>query len=345
MQCAGTLAFLSTLSLRRATISCAWSASKLGDFYPRSPCGERPNNVLPAYAACGISIHALLAESDFDGRESSGKFFIFLSTLSLRRATLGAVTSPAVMRFLSTLSLRRATAVRLVPLKASKFLSTLSLRRATDIACGDRHKLRHFYPRSPCGERLSPDTSSTQCRLFLSTLSLRRATPTLHDIFKLLAISIHALLAESDSIQTLILHMELLFLSTLSLRRATANWFDLWGWAEYFYPRSPCGERQPATSRNNKNNIFLSTLSLRRATNINRTAITIMQFLSTLSLRRATRGAVICYLDNIISIHALLAESDTWQRGSRVTYVISIHALLAESDSKSAQNNGALLHI
>ena len=34
------------------------------------------------------------------------------------------------------------------------------------------------------------------------------------------------------------------------------------------------------------------------------------EFLSTLSLRRATRGAVICYLDNIISIHALLAESD-----------------------------------
>ena len=37
---------------------------------------------------------------------------------------------------------------------------------------------------------------------------------------------------------------------------------------------------------------------------------------------------------SIISIHALLAESDTWARGSRVTYVISIHALLAESDNQ-----------
>ena len=46
-------------------------------------------------------------------------------------------------------------------------------------------------------------------------------------------------------------------------------------------------------------------------------------FLSTLSLRRAT----------------------TWHSGSRMTYVISIHALLAESDSKSAQNSGALLRI
>ena len=37
------------------------------------------------------------------------------------------------------------------------------------------------------------------------------------------------------------------------------------------------------------------------------------KFLSTLSLRRATRGAANCYLDNIISIHALLAESDALQ--------------------------------
>ena len=28
--------------LAESDISCAWSASKLGDFYPRSPCGERP---------------------------------------------------------------------------------------------------------------------------------------------------------------------------------------------------------------------------------------------------------------------------------------------------------------
>ena len=39
-----------------------------------------------------------------------------------------------------------------------------------------------------------------------------------------------------------------------------------------------------------------------------------------------------------ISIHALLAESDTWARGSRVTYVISIHALLAESDGYIGSN-------
>ena len=124
------------------------------DFYPRSPCGERPqdliakelalaflstlslrratNNVLPAYAACGISIHALLAESD------------------------GA----AVIAFLS----------------GSIFLSTLSLRRATAV-CSDHHKRR---------------------LRFLSTLSLRRATTHPVTVFIRVIISIHALLAESD---------------------------------------------------------------------------------------------------------------------------------------------------
>ena len=47
----------------------------------------------------------------------------------------------------------------------------------------------------------------------------------------------------------------------------------------------------------------------------------------------------------IISIHALLAESDTWQRGSRITYVISIHALLAESDPCRLQRHADDLQI
>ena len=46
------------------------------------------------------------------------------------------------------------------------------------------------------------------------------------------------------------------------------------------------------------------------------TICTALKFLSTLSLRRAT----------------------TWARGSRVTYVISIHALLAESDRAPPYN-------
>ena len=34
------------------------------DFYPRSPCGERRGRFVYQLLAIGISIHALLAESD-----------------------------------------------------------------------------------------------------------------------------------------------------------------------------------------------------------------------------------------------------------------------------------------
>ena len=149
---------------------------------------------------------------------------VFLSTLSLRRATaLGAVTSPAVSRFLSTLSLRRATAVfQHAVVEHFGFLSTLSLRRATSSPptvaicqfdfyprspCGERHHesvrgkhcSSYFYPRSPCGERQFPAGSSPRrVVLFLSTLSLRRATYNSgwRECYR--RISIHALLAESD---------------------------------------------------------------------------------------------------------------------------------------------------
>ena len=56
-------------------------------------------------------------------------------------------------------------------------------------------------------------------------------------------------------------------------------------------------------------------------------------FLSTLSLRRATLRVVDGSKSSIISIHALLAESDAVHCvGLSALAAISIHALLAESD-------------
>ena len=79
-------------------------------FYPRSPCGERPMQVVVVVVGTIISIHALLAESDNQPVTMHTWRKIFLSTLSLRRATR---RKTADMRqrliFLSTLSLRRAT--------------------------------------------------------------------------------------------------------------------------------------------------------------------------------------------------------------------------------------------
>ena len=56
--------FLSTLSLRRATVKFSVSRSVISDFYPRSPCGERQANAVDQILPGHISIHALLAESD-----------------------------------------------------------------------------------------------------------------------------------------------------------------------------------------------------------------------------------------------------------------------------------------
>ena len=61
--------FLSTLSLRRATITRYFFHAMQIDFYPRSPCGERPRLDSRQQPAGEISIHALLAESDHFMRE------------------------------------------------------------------------------------------------------------------------------------------------------------------------------------------------------------------------------------------------------------------------------------
>ena len=131
-----------------------------------------------------------------------------------------------------------------------------------------------------------------------------------------LAISIHALLAESDETQkpkptrqnqflsTLSLRRATpnfggyirshkSFLSTLSLRRATCNFTQKRHPPHNFYPRSPCGERLVHALKFSNLMLFLSTLSLRRATN---------------TIRKRQ-------IIPIISIHALLAESDL---GSRI---------------------------
>ena len=102
--------FLSTLSLRRATQLvrylvkpfCISIHALLAEsdrvyfffcvvyhyFYPRSPCGERLDKHCEFYRNNGISIHALLAESDsMIGAILWRRSWLFLSTLSLRRAT------------------------------------------------------------------------------------------------------------------------------------------------------------------------------------------------------------------------------------------------------------------
>ena len=62
-----------------------------------------------------------------------------------------------------------------------------------------------FYSRSPCGERRLPRDADGAYLVFLSTLSLRRATYWSCVLVVGRAISIHALLAESDLIGSIII--------------------------------------------------------------------------------------------------------------------------------------------
>ena len=148
--------------------------------------------------AQSISIHALLAESDHSGVRIHFPPSTFLSTLSLRRATLLTLCRFLPCRFLSTLSLRRATHydnynLHCVEISIHALLAESDWKRFPPMCI-----TRHFYPRSPCGERPLTLLMVVILISFLSTLSLRRATH--YDNYNLhcVEISIHALLAESD---------------------------------------------------------------------------------------------------------------------------------------------------
>ena len=146
-------------------------------------------------------------------------------------------------------------------------------------------------------------------------------------------ISIHALLTESDGLWDRFHVFLYRFQSTLSSRRATWRRFPKL-WANYYFnPRSPHGERRSTDCSPTQPREFQSTLSSRRATLLHSHGDGIKLdfnprsphgerlvhsgsdrcrnlFQSTLSSRRATAAveAALCRL--LISIHALLTESD-----------------------------------
>ena len=190
---------------------------------------------------------------------------LFLSTLSLRRATKARPKLPKQIR-ISIHALLAESDGRITS------NGTKKLNFYPRSPCGERHpslsdtaQHTYFYPRSPCGERLTPNLrvsiilyfyprspcgerridwyATGGIMKFLSTLSLRRAT-----------------------LQIFVISITLTFLSTLSLRRATVRRRGSGqpggisihallaesdrragastGHNLHFYPRSPCGERR-----------------------------------------------------------------------------------------------------
>ena len=303
--------FLSTLSLRRATrrsqeihgqqaISIhallaesdalrAWAATESRYFYPRSPCGERPQPQQRRGRRLVISIHALLAESDGGSNKHKGQA-LEISIHALLAESDDQASASAAAAKISIHALLAESDIKIPPDVTFKdvFLSTLSLRRATLdswVFCKISPISIHALLAESDVTR-SPDIAN---RMRISIHALLAESDVAAQFYRAAgrAISIHALLAESDCRPDQHRDAPPKFLSTLSLRRATGR-----------------GIKLPAQMG------FLSTLSLRRATVRKLDGGGAGGFLSTLSLRRATCSSAAPSVTALISIHALLAESD-----------------------------------
>ena len=259
-----------------------------------------------------ISIHALLAESDPQPglyRATHGYFYPRSPCGERPRCIVRPVPGPQIS--IHALLAESDPQPGGTGLSADHFYPRSPCGERPAGSAHDAARLAHFYPRSPCGERLRHGRQPNPPPEFLSTLSLQRATDR----------------GRHGGQQ-----------------------------CKHFYPRSPCGERlsmdalesylinisiHALLAESDDTSMpptfifasFLSTLSLRRATSGTPGPRLHPQFLSTLSLRRATVKSFMRNGFFLISIHALLAESDVPIKRWRPALMISIHALLAESDA------------
>ena len=146
------------------------------DFYPRSPCGERRPKLPANRKGKKISIHALLAESDFTTvlHWYHINNFYPRSPCGERRASQSY--SFIIIRFLSTLSLRRATS-SLDDILAGVNISIHALLAESDYQILDDMSGATISIHALLAESDTP-RALRHCTtyLFLSTLSLRRAT-------------------------------------------------------------------------------------------------------------------------------------------------------------------------
>ena len=124
--------FLSTLSLRRATPRRRRCTAFRTYFYPRSPCGERLCGACGSGANRGISIHALLAESDRIVCQWTPHRAISIHAL-LAESDISRGRGRGHRQGISIHALLAESDNRKSPHNAGGglFLSTLSLRRAT----------------------------------------------------------------------------------------------------------------------------------------------------------------------------------------------------------------------
>ena len=95
--------------LAESDIDAAVEVAHIRNFYPRSPCGERPPFSTALRPAANISIHALLAESDPPTPCAPTRNWYFYPRSPCGERRIEAKDAKIAEQFLSTLSLRRAT--------------------------------------------------------------------------------------------------------------------------------------------------------------------------------------------------------------------------------------------
>ena len=161
------------------------AVGRAGYFYPRSPCGERLASVL-AVGRAGY----FYPRSPCGERPTDGLFFFVRRSNFYPRSPCGERRKPKALKsrrivFLSTLSLRRATQAQNLKIPAHRISIHALLAESDHIhTCQYFFRNLNFYPRSPCGERQEQHGNADGKYQFLSTLSLRRATLTCQYFFK-----------------------------------------------------------------------------------------------------------------------------------------------------------------
>ena len=148
---------------------------RMPNFYPRSPCGERPVKDATARSNAHFYPRSPCGERQFCGCQR-GPGIAFLSTLSLRRATPKYLKRALAQSISIHALLAESDPRQTRHCKKLRFLSTLSLRRATDVIAvmtdAQSISIHALLAESDSKPRA---LKSRRC-VFLSTLSLRRAT-------------------------------------------------------------------------------------------------------------------------------------------------------------------------
>ena len=168
--------FLSTPSVRRATVRCAILRGHRKHFYPRPPQGGRPAGAGHGSGQAGISIHALRKEGDAAALAVLESSKISIHALR-KEGDPPARNHSAPRPRISIHALRKEGDIRFSLISSPPQISIHALRKEGDITkSGFVPKAGYFYPRPPQGGRHGTPPLYRVMPIFLSTPSARRAT-------------------------------------------------------------------------------------------------------------------------------------------------------------------------